>query len=102
MKSVPSIAGRKTASFEAAAPTTHESSWADRRIPYGHRLFVLWRLYAALALIRFANVPVKLAFWLARLGVLDRPTLRLLLKLGRMFRQLSWDLWISTRVREGG
>ena len=99
MRSVPSIPGRQTASFEAAEPTTHESRWADRRIPYGQRLFVRCRLYAALALIRFANVPVKLAFRLARLGVLDRPTLRLLLKLGRMLRQLSWDLWISTRVQ---
>jgi hypothetical protein len=49
-------------------------------------------------LIRFANVPIKLAFRLARLGVLDRRTFRILLRLGRMFRQLSWDLWASTRM----
>jgi hypothetical protein len=62
-------------------------------------LLVRSRLYAALALIRFANVPIKLAFRLAQLGVLDRWTFRILLRLGHLFRQLSWEVWTSTRVR---
>ena len=99
MRSVPSISIRKTAASEASAQTTDEKHCADRLAPYRRRLLVRPRLYVALALIRFANVPVKLAFRLARLGVLDRSTLRFLLQLGRIFRQLSWDLWASTRIQ---
>jgi hypothetical protein len=62
-------------------------------------LLVRSRLSAALALIRLANVPIKLAFRLAQLGVLDRSTFRILLRLGHLFRQSSWDLWTSTRIR---
>jgi hypothetical protein len=99
MSSVPSIPRPRAANSDADSRAAGVGRRVDGPAPYHRRWLVRSRLYAALALIRFANVPVKLAFRLARLGVLNRWTFRMLLRLGHLCRQLSWDLWTCTRIR---
>ena len=94
MKSVPSISVPKTAA-EPLAGGGKVGSCISHREGLLSRL----RLHAAVVSIRFANFPLKLAFRLARLGMLDRSTFRLLMRVGRTFRQLSWDLWQRSSSR---